>query len=215
VDGVSWEGGEGELSLKQVSYMRIVVLAVPGGGKTTIMRYVQMKKPDVTIVNFGDYMFKAAQELYGVKDRDEMRKKLPPEDYIKLQEIAAREISNIPGDVLIDTHASIKIGGGYYPGLPDDIVKLMKPHYLILFEFNPDVVLSRRMKDMGGVRTGRDVETPEEIEQQQQVNRLFAAAAANAARAVLRIVNLRFPEKHPYEHAEVGAEEILKILKTE
>ncbi len=195
--------------------MRIVVLAVPGGGKTTIMRYVQMKKPDVTIVNFGDYMFKAARELYGVKDRDEMRKKIPPEDYIKLQEIAAREISNIPGDVLIDTHASIKMGRGYYPGLPDDVVKLMKPHYLILFEFNPNIVLSRRMKDMGGVRTGRDMETPEEIEQQQQINRLFAVAAANAARAVLRIVDLRFPEKHPYEHAEVGAEEILKILRTE
>jgi adenylate kinase len=91
----------------------------------------------------------------------------------------------------------------------------MKPHYLILFEFNPDVVLSRRIKDIGGVRTGRDMEASEEIEQQQQVNRLFAAAAANAARAVLRIVNLRFPEKHPYEHAEVGAEEILKILRTE
>ncbi len=193
--------------------MRIVVLAVPGGGKTTIMRYVQMRKSNVTIVNFGDYMFKAAQELYGIKDRDEMRKKLPPEDYVKLQEIAAREISNIPGDVLIDTHASIKIEGGYYPGLPDDVVKLMKPHYLILFEFDPGVVLSRRMKDMEGVRAGRDVETSEEIEQQQQVNRLFAAAAANAARAVLRIVNLRFPEKHPYEHAEVGAEEILKLLR--
>ena len=181
--------------------MRIVVLAVPGGGKTTIMRYVQKDMPDVKVVNFGDYMFKMARRLYGIKDRDEMRKKIPPDDYVRLQEEAAREIASIPGDVLIDTHVSIKMRGGYYPGLPDDVVKLLKPHYLVLFEFNPEVVLSRRMKDIRGIRSGRDIEKPEEVEMQQQINRLFAAAAANAARAILRIVDLRFPESHPYEHA--------------
>ncbi|RJS74501.1 adenylate kinase [Candidatus Bathyarchaeota archaeon] len=194
--------------------MRIVVLAVPGGGKTTIMRYVQKDMPDVKVVNFGDYMFKMARRLYGIKDRDEMRKKIPPDDYVRLQEEAAREIASIPGDVLIDTHVSIKMRGGYYPGLPDDVVKLLKPHYLVLFEFNPEVVLSRRMKDIRGIRSGRDIEKPEEVEMQQQINRLFAAAAANAARAILRIVDLRFPESHPYEHAEVGAREIIKLLKT-
>lgn len=194
--------------------MRVIVLAVPGAGKTTIMRYVQRDKPNVKIANFGDYMLKIARRLYGIRDRDEMRKKIPPEDYVRIQEEAAREIASIPGDVLIDTHVSIKMRGGYYPGLPDDVVKLLKPHYLVLFEFNPDVVLARRMKDVKAVRAGRDIENPEEVEMQQQVNRLFAAAAANAAKAILRIVDLRFSESHPYEHAEVGAREIIRLLET-
>lgn len=37
-----------------------------------------------------------------------MRKKLPVEEYRKVQELAAEEIAKLPGDVIIDTHASIR-----------------------------------------------------------------------------------------------------------
>lgn len=197
--------------------MKIVVVAVPGGGKTTIMNYVRRRKPDVVVVNFGDYMFDIARMLFGVKDRDEMRRKIPVDQYRAIQEEAARRIAELKGDILIDTHAAIKKPEGFYPGLPDYIVSLMKPDVILLFEFDPQIVLQRRMKDIRGegaaIRAGRDIESVEEIEAHQQANRYFAFAAANASGCTVKIVNLRFKESKPFEHAEVGAEEIVKLME--
>lgn len=197
--------------------MKIVVVAVPGGGKTTIMNYVRRRKPDVVVVNFGDYMFDIAKMLFGVKDRDEMRRKIPVDQYRAIQEEAARRIAELKGDILIDTHAAIKKPEGFYPGLPDYIVSLMKPDVILLFEFDPQIVLQRRMKDIRGegaaIRAGRDIESVEEIEAHQQANRYFAFAAANASGCTVKIVNLRFKESKPFEHAEVGAEEIVKLME--
>jgi len=197
--------------------LKIVVVAVPGGGKTTIMNYVRRRKPDVVVVNFGDYMFDIAKMLFGVKDRDEMRRKIPVDQYRAIQEEAARRIAELKGDILIDTHAAIKKPEGFYPGLPDYIVSLMKPDVILLFEFDPQIVLQRRMKDIRGegaaIRAGRDIESVEEIEAHQQANRYFAFAAANASGCTVKIVNLRFKESKPFEHAEVGAEEIVKLME--
>ncbi|MCS7112742.1 MAG: adenylate kinase [Nitrososphaerota archaeon] len=197
--------------------MKIVVVAAPGGGKTTIMNYVKKRKPDVVIVNFGDYMFDIAKMRFGIEDRDEMRRKIPVDQYRSIQEEAARRIAELKGDVLIDTHAAIKKPEGFYPGLPDYIVSIMKPDVILLFEFDPHTILQRRMKDIRGegstLRTGRDLESAEEIEAHQQANRYFAFAAANASGCTVKIVDLRFKESHPFEHAEVGAEEIIKLLE--
>lgn len=197
--------------------MKIIVVAVPGGGKTTIMNYVKKRKPDVLIVNFGDYMFEIAKARFDVKDRDEMRRKIPVDEYRAIQEEAARRIAELKGDVLIDTHAAIKKPEGFYPGLPDYIVSMMKPDAIMIFEFDPYIVLQRRMKDIRGegttLRTGRDLESVEAIEAHQQANRYFAFAAANASGCAVKIVDLRFKESHPFEHAEIGAEEIIKLLE--
>lgn len=207
--------------------MRIVLVAVPGAGKSTIMKAAQKLKPDIKIVNFGDQMLKIAKERYGIQDRDEMRKRLSLEAYQALQEEAAKEIASFSGDLLIDTHASVKMARGFYPGLPDRVAELLKPDVILLLEFDPQVVLQRRLKDIslkapettavGSVsipRAGRDLETPEEVELQQQVNRGYAIAAANAARCAVKVLNLRTPEKRPFEHAEIGAQVILELLKT-
>jgi len=197
--------------------LKIVVVAVPGGGKTTIMNYVRKRKPDVVVVNFGDYMLDIAKMRFGVRDRDEMRRKIPIDQYRAIQEEAARRIAELKGDILIDTHAAIKKPEGFYPGLPDYIVSLMKPDVILLFEFDPQIVLQRRMKDIRGegatIRTGRDIESIEEIEAHQQANRYFAFAAANASGCTVKIVNLRFKESKPFEHAEIGAEEIVKLME--
>ena len=192
--------------------MKIVIVAVPGAGKTTVMKRVKELLPKVKIVNYGDVMFKVARERYGVKDRDEMRKKIPIEEYRKLQLEAAREIGRLTGNVLIDTHLTIKMHGGFYPGLPADVVAEMKPDIIFLMEFRPEDVIERRLKDLKGVRTGRDVEGPEEIELQQQMNRYFAAAAASYGRCVVRIANLRYKQSRPYEHTEVAAKMIVELF---
>jgi len=198
--------------------MKIVLVAVPGGGKTTIMNMVKSLVPDIKIVNFGDVMLEIAKERHGITDRDAMRKVLSINEYRQIQLDAARKIGEIKGDVIIDTHVTIKMKGGYYPGLPFDVVRLMKPDMITLLEFDPHDIIERRMKDITSTlqkRTGRDIETPEDIELQQEMNRYFAAAAANVAECVVRIINLRFKQTRPFEQAEKAAQIIAEIIFTE
>ncbi len=208
--------------------MKVIVTAVPGSGKSTTMQLAKKMNPNIIIVNYGDYMFKVAKREYGIEDRDLMRKNLSPQEYRKVQETAAKELAKLTGDVLIDTHTSIKMATGFYPGLPDNLVSLLEPDCILILEFDPKSVIERRTKDVriGGEevtpigtvrkpRLKRDREAIQEVELQQEMNRYFAVAAANAARSSVKVVDLRYPQKNPFDHAKVGAEEILKILRKE
>ncbi len=204
------------------------MVAVPGAGKSTTLQILKKLKPDIKIVNFGDFMFEIAKEKYGIKDRDEMRKKLSLEDYRKLQLEAAKRIAEIKGDVVIDTHLAIKTPKGYYPGLPTEVAKLLMPDVIAVMEFNPSIVLERRLKDLrlkevvvtknGIIRTPRarrDIESEEEIELHQQMNRYFSVVVANEVRATVKIINLRnVIQRKPFEHAEIAARELLKIFES-
>ena len=202
-----------------------MLIAVPGSGKSTIMNLVKKRIPELKTVIFGDVMFEIAKKKFGIKNRDEMRKKIKLKDYRRLQELAAERIGRLKGKVIIDTHASIKQPLGYYPGLPSHIIKKIRPDSIVLLEFDPKVIFKRRMIDLklkkpertsvGTVREprSRDIESEEEIELHQTMNRMFAVAAANEVACPVKIINLRFKEKREFEHAEKAAEEIVKMLK--
>ncbi len=191
--------------------MKMVVVAVPGSGKTTILKYVKEMMPEVVIVNYGDVMLQLARELHGITNRDEMRKVLSVEEYRKVQELAADRIAAMQGDVIIDTHASIKMHGGYYPGLPDRVVARLRPDIILVLEFDVERILERREKDR---ERARDVESREEIEMHQMANRYYAFAAANAGECTVYILNMRgIPETRPYEHAEIAAKRIVELFK--
>lgn len=206
--------------------MKMVLTAVPGAGKSTAMHLIQKELPNIKIVTLGDFMLNIAKKDYGIHNRDAMRKKLSQKDYRDVQERAATDISKLTGDVLIDTHTSIKTSKGYYPGLPDDLVRLIQPDIIVLLEFEPDTVLMRRKGDtklteekttsIGTVvkpRAGRELESLEDIEKQQQLNRYFAVAAANAARCSVKIIDLRFEQQTPFEHAETAAKELIALFR--
>jgi len=116
--------------------------------------------------------------------------------------------------------------GGYYPGLPEDIAKAISPDVIVITEYNPEDIIERRKKDISlkqatqlkeGIvsvpRAGREIETPEEIEMHQTMNRLFAVAAANSAQSLLIILNLRFKQTKDYEHAELASKKIIELFK--
>ncbi len=192
--------------------MKIILVAVPGGGKTTIINEIKRRMSEIKVVNYGDVMLEIAKERFGITDRDEMRKKIPLDEYRKLQLEASKKISEIEGSVLIDTHLTIKMQGGYYPGLPAEAAKMMACDTIVLLEYNPSDVIERRKKDMQGTRTGREIESEEEIEMHQQINRIFAATVANTAQCLLVILNLRFKQKRDYEHTEIAAEKIIELF---
>jgi len=209
--------------------MKIIVVSVPGAGKSTILQLVKKEMPKVKIVNVGDIMFEIAKKKFKVKDRDEIRKTLSIKDWRHVQGLTYKKVAKMRSKMLIiDTHLALKSPHGYFPGLPDHVVELLKPDKLIVLEFNPGVVLARRKKDLklkarkrtkiGTIRKPRkkrDIETKKAIEEHQKVNREYAYVVGNVANCAVKIVDLKFKQKKPYEHAHVGAEKIIEELKND
>jgi adenylate kinase len=91
-------------------------------------------------------MFEEAQKN-GIKDRDELRK-LTMDEQKNLQKIAAEKLSRLGDDlVIIDTHAFISTNAGFYPGLPNHVLQIIKPSNFISVSARPEEIYNRRMKD--------------------------------------------------------------------
>ncbi len=129
---------------------KIVIVGIPGVGKTTLVtKLVEILKDHnktVTVVSFGTVMFEEAKKK-GIHDRDELRK-LPMEQQQELQKKAGETISKLNDDiVIIDTHAFISTPSGFYPGLPEHVLKIIKPANFISVSAKPEEIYNRRMKD--------------------------------------------------------------------
>ena len=133
-----------------VESKRIVLVGIPGVGKTTLLSkivdHIKSHKKTVNVVSYGTLMFDVAKEN-GLKDRDELRK-LPITKQQELQKIAAEQIAAHTEEiVIIDTHAFISSKEGYYPGLPEHVLKIIKPTNFISVSAKPEEIYSRRMSD--------------------------------------------------------------------
>ncbi len=129
---------------------KIVIVGIPGVGKTTVVTKVfeilNSKNKSVSIVSFGNLMFEEALK-YGIKDRDDLRK-LSISQQQDLQKKAAERIAKLNDNVIIiDTHAFITTQAGFYPGLPDYVIKIIKPSNFISISARPEVIFNRRKQD--------------------------------------------------------------------
>lgn len=126
------------------------MVGIPGVGKTSLLkRVVEMLKEQnktVNVYSFGTLMFDVAKEN-GLEDRDDLRK-LAVTEQQKLQKIAAEKLASMTDDVvIIDTHAFISSPEGYYPGLPEHVLKIIKPTNFVSVSAKPEEIYSRRIKD--------------------------------------------------------------------
>jgi len=158
----------------------IIVMGLPGAGKTTVLKGL---KTDYTVRNFGDLMLEVEKEMFGIKDRDEMRK-LPVEKQKAAQKKVYERLSHEKGKFLLDTHCSISTPQGFFPGLPFEYLKMLKVDGLVLITADVHEVAQRRSNDPARVR---DVD---DIALHDQMNRAYLAAysAFTGAPAVV-IVN--------------------------
>jgi len=129
---------------------KIVIVGIPGVGKTTVLsklaEILTSRNKTVTVVSFGTVMFEEAQKK-GIKDRDELRK-LPMAEQQELQKIAGEVISKLNENVvIIDTHAFISTPSGFYPGLPEYVLRIIKPANFISLSAKPEEIYNRRMGD--------------------------------------------------------------------
>lgn len=129
---------------------KVVVVGIPGVGKTTIINkivdLIKDHNKSVSVTNFGTIMFEVAKEN-GLQNRDELRK-LPLSEQKNLQKNAAKKLSKINSDVvIIDTHAFIRTPEGFNPGLPYHVLQIIEPSNFISVTAKTEEIYNRRMKD--------------------------------------------------------------------
>ncbi len=133
-----------------VENKKIILVGIPGVGKTTLLtKMVDILKDhqkNVIVINYGSLMFDVAKEN-GLEDRDLLRK-LSVTEQQRLQKMAAETIATHDEEVvIIDTHAFISSPEGYYPGLPEHVLKIIKPSNFVSVAAKPEEIYNRRMKD--------------------------------------------------------------------
>ena len=133
-----------------VENKKIILVGIPGVGKTTLLtkmvEILKDHKKNVIVINYGSLMFDVAKEN-GLTDRDQLRK-LSVSEQQRLQKIAAEKIAGHEEEVvIIDTHAFISSPEGYYPGLPEHVLKIIKPDNFVSVSAKPEEIYNRRMKD--------------------------------------------------------------------
>jgi adenylate kinase len=166
--------------------LKVVVVGIPGVGKTTVVEKAALGIKGANIVTFGTVMFEEALRLKWVKQRDDMRK-MPVEKQKKLQKIAAQKIARRTDGVLfVDTHLFIRTSEGFWPGLPFDVVRAMKPTHLVLVEAKSEEIRNRRMADS---TRSRDAVSIEDLDSELALGRSFLTVASSLTGAPILILS--------------------------
>lgn len=179
----------------------IVVTGIPGVGKTTVMQKAA-EGMDIQFVTFGTVMIDIAKEIGLVENRDEMRK-LTLEQQKELQIKTAEKIAEMK-NVIVDTHCTVKTPQGYMPGLPEWVIKKLKPTSIVIVEADPEEIYNRRAKDQ---TRNRDPDSKEKIAEHQEINRATAMAYSTLSGATVKIV---FNHDNAIDEAVKQAAPVLK-----
>jgi adenylate kinase len=189
--------------------MLAVLTGIPGTGKTTTakkaLEMLSAEGKKYEMITYGDIMFEKAKEKKLVTDRDQMRK-LEAEKQKEIQKEAAKTISHMAGskNVVVDTHCTIATPRGYLPGLPEWVLKELKPDVFILVEAKAEDIATRRHSDKTRQRDG---ELTEEIKLHQELNRSIAMAYSMYSGCTVKIL------QNPQGRMEEAAKNMADILR--
>jgi adenylate kinase len=188
----------------------IIVTGIPGTGKTTVcsevVKLAERIGKKVEVINYGSVMVEVSHKSGKSLHRDALRKSgLTFQRNLQAQaaKIISEKTTKVQGDLIVDTHMSIKTVDGYLAGLPFHVLQLLNPEMFILVEAEPLEVLSRRLKDK---TRKRDKAMEGGIAEEILFSRLMAAACAVLTGASVKIV------KNPAGKQILAAEEVLKLL---
>ena len=188
----------------------IVVTGIPGTGKTTVcneaLKLAGQTGKKIQVVNYGSIMVQLSHKRGKSLHRDELRRTgLTFQRGLQAEaaKIISKKTGEVEGDLIVDTHMSIKTANGYLTGLPFHVLQLLNPDVFILVEAEPREVLSRRFRDKS---RKRDKVLEDEIMEEILFSRLMAAACAVLTGASVKIV------KNPAGKQAEAAEEVLKLL---
>ena len=157
---------------------RVVVVGIPGVGKTTVIsrtaEILSQRGIQTAVVVFGTMMFEEAGKL-GINNRDEMQRQ-SIEVQRHMQNLAARRIADLKDNiVIVDTHLFINTNEGYYPGLPLHLLEVMKPTNIVMVAADPEEIVNRRRIDE---TRDRDIESVENIQYQLDLSKIMVATCS-------------------------------------
>jgi adenylate kinase len=189
----------------------VVVTGIPGTGKTTLckelLKLAEKSGRRVTVINYGSVMVELTKKQGIPLHRDELRKlklSLQRDLQAEAAKMISQQAAEAEGDVIVDTHMSIKTLGGYWAGLPFHVLQILNLDSFVLVEAEPAEVLFRRPKD---VTRRRDTVLENEIEEELFFSRLVAAACSVLTGAPTKIVN------NSNGKQVEAAKEIMKLLE--
>src|SRR5918999_1672626 len=168
--------------------IRAVIVGIPGVGKTTVIskvvKLLEQRGFNTTTAIFGTVMFEEAKKM-GLNNRDEIRK-LSISNQRLLQQYAAKRIAQMHEDiVIIDTHLFIKTSEWYYPGIPMQVIDIIKPTHLLLIIAHPDEVIKRRKNDS---TRHRDILSTQEIQHELDISKMMIVSSANLTGSPFAII---------------------------
>ena len=109
---------------------KVIITGVPGVGKTTVVNEA-LKKSKKKVSNTNRLtsapsclMLRKMRTLSRTETRCDTLDRAVQK---RLQQRAAQAIAQIPGNVLIDTHASVKTPNGFLAGLPEWVLREIMP----------------------------------------------------------------------------------------
>ncbi|AOV95261.1 hypothetical protein AQV86_05075 [Nanohaloarchaea archaeon SG9] len=182
-----------------------IVVGLSGVGKSTVLEKATEKSgEEYEVINYGDRMVETAKDRGLVEHRDEM-KDLDVETYKDIQKKAAESIveDSEDGNVIVDTHATIKSPFGYIPGLPKWTIENLMPDKLVMLTADSEAIFKRSQE--GG--RDREHESVEDIEEYQEVAREMAATGSVLTGAYLQIIENREGK------ADEAAEKLVETLE--
>jgi adenylate kinase len=188
----------------------IVVTGIPGTGKTTVcneaLKLAEQTRKKIQAVNYGSIMVELSRKRGKSLHRDELRRSgltFQRNLQVEAAKIISKKTGEVDGDLVVDTHMSIKTANGYLAGLPFHVLQLLNPDMFVLVEAEPHEVLSRRFRDK---TRKRDKALEDEIMEETLFSRLMAVACAVLTGASVKIV------KNPDGKQAEAAEDVLKLL---
>jgi adenylate kinase len=182
-----------------------ILVGLSGVGKGTVLEEAMLLADrEYEVINYGDRMLETAKDEGLVESRDEL-KELDSETNRRIQKEAAKSIAEDAEDqdVIVDTHAAIKTPFGYLPGLPKWTVENLDPAKIIVLTADPEAIWERTQGDES---RDREHDSPQDIEDYQDVAREMAAADAVISGAFLKVI------ENEENRAEKAAEELVETL---
>jgi adenylate kinase len=165
-----------------------IVTGTPGAGKTSILLKAGA---GYKVVSIGTQMSEIAKKAGLVNNRDEMRSmRVRQIEDLRLK--ACEGINMMKGNIIIDTHASIKNKERYVPGFSvEELDSLSGLKAFVYVDSKAHEIIIRRARDL---TRHREIETVEELDQQREIN--ISLISAYAAHKNVPIYMIRNPERN-------------------
>jgi adenylate kinase len=109
--------------------------------------------------------------------------------------------------VVVDTHLFIRTNEGFWPGLPFEVVRAMKPTHLVLVIATPEEIQKRRLADP---TRARDEVSLEGLEEEIEIAKSFLTVSSTLTGAPMLIVR---NEQGKAEEVSKGLVRVLEQAK--